>query len=58
MSIALPGLSIRLPDVSYRAYRVWQRNRDVYLRLWKAEAIWPLAEPLITLLALGIGLGG
>jgi lipooligosaccharide transport system permease protein len=36
---------------------VWQRNRDVYLRLWKAEAIWPLAEPLITLLALGIGLG-
>ena len=57
MSIALPGLSIRLPDVSYRAYRVWQRNRDVYLRLWKAEAIWPLAEPLITLFALGIGLG-
>jgi lipooligosaccharide transport system permease protein len=57
MSIALPGLGIRLPDVSYRAYRVWQRNRDVYLRLWKAEAIWPLAEPLITLLALGLGLG-
>jgi len=58
MSIALPGIGIRLPDVSYRAYRVWQRNRDVYLRLWKAEAIWPLAEPLITLLALGLGLGG
>ncbi len=57
MSIALPGLGIRLPDVSYRAYRVWQRNRDVYLRLWKAEAIWPLVEPLITLLALGLGLG-
>jgi len=58
MTIAVPGLGIRLPDVSYRAYRVWQRNRDVYLRLWKAEAIWPLAEPLITLLALGLGLGG
>jgi lipooligosaccharide transport system permease protein len=57
MTIALPRLGIRLPDVSYRAYRVWQRNRDVYLRLWKAEAIWPLAEPLITLLALGLGLG-
>ena len=49
---------IPFPDVSYRAFRVWQRNRDVYLRLWKAEAIWPLAEPLITLLALGVGLGG
>ena len=57
MSVALPRLGIRPPDVSYRAYRVWQRNRDVYLRLWKAEAIWPLAEPLITLLALGLGLG-
>jgi len=49
---------IAFPDVSYRAYRVWQRNRDVYLQLWKAEAIWPLVEPLITLLALGLGLGG
>ncbi len=61
MTIALPGLRrlrLPLPDVSYRAFRVWQRNRDVYLRLWKAEAIWPLAEPLITLLALGVGLGG
>jgi len=57
MTNALARLGIRLPDVSYRAYRVWQRNRDVYLRLWKAEVIWPLAEPLITLLALGLGLG-
>jgi lipooligosaccharide transport system permease protein len=58
MTIALPRVALRAPDVSYRAYRVWQRNRDVYLRLWKSEAIWPLAEPVITLLALGLGLGG
>ena len=57
MTIARLRLSGGLPGVSYRAYRVWQRNRDVYLRLWKAEVIWPLAEPLITLLALGLGLG-
>ena len=57
MTIALPRVAIHAPDVSYRAYRVWQRNRDVYLRLWKSEAIWPLAEPIITLLALGLGLG-
>jgi lipooligosaccharide transport system permease protein len=57
MSIALPRVTLRAPDVSYRAYRVWQRNRDVYLKLWKSEAIWPLAEPMITLLALGLGLG-
>ena len=46
------------PDVSLRALRVWQRNRDVYLRLWRSELVWPLAEPIISLLALGIGLGG
>lgn len=57
MTIALPRVALRAPDVSYRAYRVWQRNRDVYLRLWKSELIWPLAEPVITLLALGLGLG-
>ncbi len=57
MTIALRRLTLRLPDVSYRTYRVWQRNRDVYLRLWKSELIWPLAEPVITLLALGLGLG-
>jgi lipooligosaccharide transport system permease protein len=57
MTIAFPRLALRAPDVSYRAYRVWQRNRDVYLRLWRSEAIWPLAEPVITLLALGLGLG-
>ncbi|MBI2912387.1 MAG: ABC transporter permease [Chloroflexi bacterium] len=51
-------LAVRRPDVSRRALRVWQRNRDVYLRLWKSELVWPLAEPIITLLALGIGLGG
>ena len=55
-AISVPRL--RWPDVSLRALRVWQRNRDVYLRLWKSELIWPLAEPMITLLALGIGLGG
>ena len=29
-------------DVSYRALKVWQRNRDVFLHIWKAEMIWPI----------------
>lgn len=61
MTIALPWLGpieLPRPDISLRALRVWQRNRDVYLRLWKSELIWPVVDPLITLLALGIGLGG
>jgi len=46
------------PDVSFLAVRVWQRNRDVFMNIWKSEAIWPFVEPLLTLVALGFGLGG
>lgn len=42
---------------SYRAYFVWQRNRDVFLRLWKSELGESVGEPLIILAAMGVGLG-
>lgn len=45
------------PDVSIGAYRVWQRNRDVLLQLWKSEFVANLVEPIIVILALGLGLG-
>lgn len=57
-AIALRLGTINRPDVSLRALRVWQRNRDVYLQLWKSEVVWPLIEPIVTLFALGVGLGG
>jgi lipooligosaccharide transport system permease protein len=53
---AAPGWR-RLPEISPLAWRVWQRNRDVYMNIWRAEAIWPIVDPAITLVALGIGLG-
>ncbi len=43
--------------VSYRSYRVWQRNRDVVFRLWFAELVPPILGPLIMISALGLGLG-
>ena len=43
--------------VSYRTFRVWQRNADVFLRLWHAELVWPIVEPILIILALGLGLG-
>lgn len=46
-----------LPTVSHRCVRVWQRNSDVFLRLWKTELALVLAEPLVVLLAMGYGLG-
>jgi lipooligosaccharide transport system permease protein len=59
-TIAIPRTATRAwrrPDVSWLALRVWQRNRDVFLNIWQAEAIWPFIEPLLTLVALGFGLG-
>ncbi|HEX5368048.1 MAG TPA: ABC transporter permease [Dehalococcoidia bacterium] len=44
-------------NVSYRSLKVWQRNRDVFMHIWKAEMIWPVFEPLIVMLGLGLGLG-
>ncbi len=43
--------------VSYRTYRVWQRNRDVVFRLWFAELVPPILGPVMVITALGLGLG-
>jgi lipooligosaccharide transport system permease protein len=51
----LPMVGLAIPG--RLTYRVWQRNRDVFFRLWKAEVLPPLLEPLVTLLGLGLGLG-
>jgi lipooligosaccharide transport system permease protein len=42
---------------SWRFIRVWQRNRDVFLSLWHSEAPGFVVEPIIILLAMGLGLG-
>ena len=42
---------------SRRAYRMWQRNRDVFLRLWVSIAPGFMIEPIILLVALGFGFG-
>jgi lipooligosaccharide transport system permease protein len=42
---------------TWRFFRVWQRNRDVFFRLWHSEAPASVIEPIILLLAFGIGMG-
>lgn len=42
---------------SWRFFRLWQRNRDVFFRLWHSEAPASIVEPIILLLAFGVGLG-
>jgi lipooligosaccharide transport system permease protein len=45
------------PDLSLGAVRVWQRNRDVFLRLWRSESWPPFIEAFVILMAFGFGLG-
>ncbi len=49
--------SFRLPELSVRFVPVWQRNFLVWRKLAIASVLGNVAEPLITLIAFGYGLG-
>ncbi len=42
---------------TWRFIRVWQRNRDVFFSLWHSEVPGLVIEPVIVLLAMGLGMG-
>lgn len=42
---------------SRHSLRLWQRNSDVFMRLWRSELPGFLAEPLFIILVMGFGLG-
>ena len=44
-------------DISGRVWSVWRRNWDAFLRTYRVNFIPPFIEPVLYLLALGIGLG-
>ncbi len=50
-------LNYRLPGLSLRFVPVWRRNLLVWRKLAVASVIGNIAEPMITLLAFGYGLG-
>jgi lipooligosaccharide transport system permease protein len=47
-----------IPKLSYRVWKVWRRNIDVFLKTIKVNFLPSLLEPVIYLLAFGFGLGG
>jgi lipooligosaccharide transport system permease protein len=46
-----------VPDLSLRLFRVWQRDMEVYFSTWATNLVAPLLEPLLYILAFGMGLG-
>jgi lipooligosaccharide transport system permease protein len=47
----------RIPRLTGRAWKVWLRNKDVFMKTYKVNFIPPFIEPLLYLFALGFGLG-
>jgi lipooligosaccharide transport system permease protein len=47
-----------IPKLSYRVWKVWHRNLDVFMKTIKVNFLPSLLEPIIYLLAFGLGLGG
>jgi lipooligosaccharide transport system permease protein len=48
---------LAMTKVTSRTVHVWQRNGNVLMALWKTELLPPFLEPIMNILALGIGLG-
>ena len=53
----MSALTYRLPTLSARFIPVWRRNLLVWRKLAVASVIGNIAEPMITLVAFGYGLG-
>jgi len=49
--------SLKLPELTYRVWKVWMRDWDVFKKTWKVNFFPPLLEPIFYLVALGFGLG-
>jgi len=47
----------QVPEVSRRCLRVWQRDRDAYMKFYKVSLVGTLGDPILYLLAMGYGLG-
>ena len=52
-----PRGRMMLPDITFRAFYVWYRDLKVWLTFYKASLIGNLGEPLLYLVAMGLGLG-
>jgi lipooligosaccharide transport system permease protein len=47
-----------IPKLSYRIWKVWHRNFDVFTKTIRVNFLPSLLEPILYLLAFGFGLGG
>ncbi|NLX46676.1 MAG: ABC transporter permease [Euryarchaeota archaeon] len=46
-----------ISNISWRSMALWKRNRDVFLTTWKTNFLPPFLEPILYLVAMGLGFG-
>jgi lipooligosaccharide transport system permease protein len=51
-------IKFAVPKLTYKVWRVWRRNFDVFMKTIRVNFLPSLLEPLLYLIALGVGLGG
>ncbi|NPE31224.1 ABC transporter permease [Methanococcoides sp. SA1] len=51
------GMYFKPPELTSGAFKVWRRNKDVFMKNVKLNFLPPFIEPLLYLFAMGFGLG-
>jgi lipooligosaccharide transport system permease protein len=50
-------VGFRMPKLTYRVWKVWRRNFDVFMKTIQVNFLPSVLEPILYLVALGLGLG-
>jgi lipooligosaccharide transport system permease protein len=48
---------LKIPEISFRCFKVWERNLRVWLKHYRASIMGNFGEPLLYLIAFGYGFG-
>jgi len=51
-------IKFAVPKLTYKVWKVWRRNFDVFMKTIRVNYLPSLLEPILYLVALGLGLGG
>jgi lipooligosaccharide transport system permease protein len=57
MTVRKSATSFTLPSISYRVWKVWRRNFDVFMKTAGVNFLPSILEPILYLVAFGFGLG-
>ena len=58
VSIRKSPAKFSIPKITYRVWKVWRRNADVFMKTIGVNFLPSLLEPILYLFAFGFGLGG